>query len=402
MSGNSFSSSTPQTPSPLLSMFGLNEIPQPAPSKGGRHFADTPDTPQQPRAVSIGGGTGQPHTIKVLLELGFDVSAVVSMVDDGGSTGILRERANMVPPGDVRKCLSAMATNMDDPFTQAFEQRFGFADNHSLGNLILTALTMKTDSFPEAIDICAQLLKVRGRVLPSTIEHVTLCGKTRDGREFSGETNIGEGHCAIEKVWLEPRAPQAYQPAVDAILNADLVVLGPGSLFTSVISNLVVPGIAQALQSTSATVVFVCSMADMQGETWGLSAEEHVDALLRHGMAGLVDAVLIHRRRLHDIGIATRSFNALTDDQVAQDALLREQDTSLIDHSLLQESHDIHQGVYIRPVQLTDKAIERLEERIPLVLVRDFYDPEHPTWHSQRKLKDVLQGVIPLCRSLQK
>lgn len=363
-------------------------------SPGGRHFANVaPISAPRPKAVSIGGGTGQPNAIRALFSLGFDVSAVVSMVDDGGSTGILRNKANMVPPGDVRKCLSAMAQDPNGIMARAFEHRFSYADNHTLGNLMLTALTAEAQSFPEAIDICANILKIRGAVLPSTIENVKLSGVTKDGLELNSEARLGQGPCALERVWLEPNNPQPYQPAIDAILAADAIVLGPGSLFTSVIPNLLVPGIIDAIRASRATVVFVCSMADMQGETWGLSAEEHIQALLRHGMEGLVDVALIHKQQIRDIGIATRSFVALTGEQIAQDAALRA--------GLSPEEKDGFKG-FIRPVEINDEAVKRISAQVPLVLVRDFAEEDRPTWHSEKKLAAALKGVIPACHSPQK
>ena len=250
----------------------------------------------QTRAVSIGGGTGQPNAIRALRGAGCSVSAIVAMADDGGSTGLLREKMGLNPPGDIRKCLVAMADDPESPLARAFEHRLGFSDNHTLGNLLIAALTEETGSFVEAVSLCNRMLGCHGRVLASTLDDVVLCGTTRDGLEFRGEATLGTGPCALSRVWLSPRRPEAYGPAVEAItLDADIVVLGPGSLFTSVIPNLLVPGILDALKRTQAPKVYVCSMADMQGESWGLNAEEYVDALLSHGLEGHLDAVLIHR-----------------------------------------------------------------------------------------------------------
>ena len=150
--------------------------------------------PTELRAVVIGGGTGAPMSIRTLLALGVNTSAVVAMADDGGSTGILREEAHVTPPGDVRKCLAAFAANPEDPLTKAFKYRFDFARNHTLGNLMLSALENATGSFPEAIKICGQLLGARGHVYPSTLNNVTLCAETRDGRILRGGGEVV--HCA--------------------------------------------------------------------------------------------------------------------------------------------------------------------------------------------------------------
>lgn len=352
-----------------------------------------PGTAGPVRAVSIGGGTGQPNTIRALLALGCEVSAIVSMVDDGGSTGILRQEMGVVPPGDVRKCLVAMAAEPDGPLARAFGHRFGFADNHALGNLLIAALAEETGSFADAVAICNRLLGCRGNVFPSTLEDVVLCGTTRDGLEFRGQATLGTGPCALSQVWLSPREPRAYAPAVRAILDADVVVLGPGSLFTSVIPNILVPDVLQALRATEAVRVYVCSMADMQGETWGLTAEEYVDALLAHGMEGALDVVVLHRPSNSDQGVATRRFQAITQEQVRDDAARRAR--SLAPNV----DDDPDPDWYLKPVQLTDEAVRRIEARVPLVIVRDFSDPERPTWHNPARLESVLRGVIDSCPS---
>lgn len=359
----------------------------------GKHFLKCENAEKQKLAVSIGGGTGQPNAIRTLHALGFNVCAVVSMVDNGGSTGILRERAGMVPPGDVRKCLSAMAKHPDSPFAKSFEHRFSYADNHTLGNLMLTALTAETGSFAEAIAICGQHLDVYGRVYPSTLENVNLSGITIDGITFDGQVNLGEGPSALEKVWLDPQYPEPYGPALEAIENADVILLGPGSLFTSVIPNLLVPGIIEAIKKSKAQVIFACSMADMQGETWGLSADEHVEALLSHGMRGLVDVVLLHKAQVEGVGIATRSFRALTGEDIEAHSQLSE--------SIQKEEMDGFKG-FIRPVMVNDAIVEKISTEVPLVLVRDFSVPSRPTWHNQKKLADVLRGVIKPCHLPQK
>ena len=167
--------------------------------------------PDQVRAVSIGGGTGQPNAIRALRAAGCFVTAIVAMADDGGSTGIIRQEMGMVPPGDIRKCLVAMAADPAGPLARAFEHRFSFADNHSLGNLLLASLAAETGSFGEAIELCGEMLGCHGKVCPSTMENVVLCGRTRDGMEFSGEATLGSGPCALSEVWLSPRAPQATE-----------------------------------------------------------------------------------------------------------------------------------------------------------------------------------------------
>lgn len=339
------------------------------------------------KAVVIGGGTGAPMSIRTLLGLGLQTSAVVAMADDGGSTGILREEAHVTPPGDVRKCLAAFASDPDDPLTKAFKYRFDFARNHTLGNLMLSALENATGSFPEAIKICGQLLGARGHVYPSTLNNVTLCAHTLDGRVLRGQAVAGASSTALERVWLEsPDRCVPYAKALDAIREADLIVLGPGSLFTSIIPNLLVPGIADAIAQSKGKTVFVCSLADMQGETWGLSAREHVEALLRHGMQGSLDYVLIHSA--HPL-----PRHARADETFQQVAGVSGQTSAEQER---REGAGLSKR--IRPVKITREDITAIQEQGPMVLLRNMADPVRPTWHEPQALAQAFLGVLKLCR----
>lgn len=340
------------------------------------------DTAAPVKAVVIGGGTGAPVSIRTLLSLEAEVSAVVAMADDGGSTGILREEAGVLPPGDIRKCLAAMAADDSDPLTRAFKYRFSFARNHTLGNLMLSALEDATGSFPEAIAICGRLLGARGRVYPSTLEKVVLCAEACDGVFLGGQARACKSKTALHRAWLESDQPiRAYGPALDAIRQADLIVLGPGSLFTSIIPNLLVPGVIDAIRESHGATMFVCSLADMQGETWGLSAKEHYEALVRHGMDGLVDYMLVHSpeplrpaRRLDRMAAALR--------RVPETLPMRsEQEASAI-----------------RPVRISYEDACAIQQSGPVVLVRNLVDPLRPTWHDPNALRDAMRTVIRLSR----
>lgn len=339
------------------------------------------------RACVIGGGTGAPVSIRTLLSMGLDVSAVVAMADDGGSTGILREEANVTPPGDVRKCIAAMAADPQDPLTRAFKYRFPFANNHTLGNLMLSALEDACGSFPEAVGICERLLGARGHVYPSTLGRVALEAVTRDGRTIEGQAVACHSRTALQRVRLVSDAPiEAYPPALEAIRRADLVVLGPGSLFTSIIPNLLVPGVVDAIASSSAAVLFVCSLADMQGETWGLTAREHVEALLDHGMRGLVDYVLVHTPVvLRPDSPGAGVFGAATGEGSARSSTAGMDDEALSGR--------------IRPVRIDYADLVAIQKEGPVVIARDLVDRAHPTWHDPFALRDALTGVLRLCRS---
>lgn len=340
------------------------------------------DTAAPVKAVVIGGGTGAPVSIRTLLSLEAEVSAVVAMADDGGSTGILREEAGVLPPGDIRKCLAAMAADDSDPLTRAFKYRFSFARNHTLGNLMLSALEDATGSFPEAIAICGRLLGARGRVYPSTLEKVVLCAEACDGVFLGGQARACKSKTALYRAWLESDQPiRAYEPALDAIRQADLIVLGPGSLFTSIIPNLLVPGVIDAIRESRGATMFVCSLADMQGETWGLSAKEHYEALARHGMDGLVDYMLVHSpeplrpaRRLDRMAAALRRVPETLPARSEQEASA------------------------IRPVRISYEDACAIQQSGPVVLVRNLVDPLRPTWHDPNALRDAMRTVVRLSR----
>ncbi|MEG0302064.1 gluconeogenesis factor YvcK family protein [Gordonibacter sp.] len=342
------------------------------------------------RAVVIGGGTGAPVSIRTLLSMQVETAAVVAMADDGGSTGILREEADVTPPGDVRKCIAAMAADPTDPLTRAFKYRFPFARNHTLGNLMLSALEDAAGSFPEAIAICERLLDAQGRVYPSTLDRVTLVARTRDGREIEGQAVACHSRTALERVGLRAAHPiRAYEPALEAIRAADLIVLGPGSLFTSIIPNLLVPGVVDAIRASRGCTLFVCSLADMQGETWGLTVREHVEALMDHGMRGLVDYVLVHAPApLRPDGPATGAFDAVGG--------------SGLRSAELGEVDEARWGGSIRPVAVTYRDVQAIQAQGPVVIARDLVDTASPTWHDPAALRNAFSGVLKLCRSRQR
>lgn len=332
-----------------------------------------------PRAVVVGGGTGAPVSIRTLLGLGFDVSAVVAMADDGGSTGLLREKAGAVPPGDIRKCLVAMAANPDAPLVRAFKYRFDYAQGHALGNLVLTALSATGTPFPDAIALCEDMLDARGHVYPSTLDDITLLGRTRDGRDIRGQSALSHSDCAISRAFLGEGEVNPYEPALLALRSADLIVLGPGSLFTSIIPNLLVPGVVEAIEESKAPTVFVCSTADMQGETKGLNCAEHVEMLLDHGMRDRLDFALIH-----DGGMAPRLGSLPMSPSPAP---VKEATGGM------EAVHDSE----VHPLKVTSQLIERIESQGPNVIVRNFVDPARPTWHEPAYLAEALEEVCELC-----
>jgi uncharacterized cofD-like protein len=244
-----------------------------------------------PKIVVIGGGTGLSTLLRGLKNYSSNISAIVTVADDGGSSGRIRENLGMLPPGDFRDCIEALADD-ESMVARLFQYRFG-GDNelvgHSFGNLFIAAMTGVTGNFERAILESSRVLAVRGRILPSTLENVTLCAevldKVGDGHQIChvrGESKIPQQGRTIQRVYLQPDEVRAYPGALRAILDAELVVIGPGSLYTSIIPNLLIGEIAQAIQVTPAPKVYICNAATQIGETENFSVEDHIHVLRRY------------------------------------------------------------------------------------------------------------------------
>ena len=242
-----------------------------------------------PRVVAIGGGNGLSSLLRGIKFYTHNITAIVTVADDGGSSGELRQKLGVLPPGDIRNCLAALSDD-EELITQLFKYRFGESaglNGHSLGNLLITALSDITGSFETAVAESGKVLAVRGRVLPSTLHDVKLvadlhqAGADREVR-VKGESNIPTTPGKVQQVWLDPNNPAAYPPAIQAILGAELIIIGPGSLFTSILPNLLVPDIAAALKASRAYKFYVCNVATQPGETDGFSSYDHVRTIERH------------------------------------------------------------------------------------------------------------------------
>ena len=265
-----------------------------------------------PRIVAIGGGTGMPALLRGLTSHTSNITAIVTVADDGGSSGRLRKELGLLPPGDFRNNLAALARD-ETLMTQVLQYRFGgqIGENgqdssekglrgHAFGNLLLAALTGITGSFDEALVAAQRVLALRGQVFPSTLENVTLTADVAlpDGEvvEIVGESAIPEAGGRIERMCLEPDNARAYPPTLRAIFQADLIVLGPGSLYTSILPNLLIADLTQALLHTRAKVVYICNLATQPGETEGFSVTDHVEAIRRHVPGDFIDVVLANDR----------------------------------------------------------------------------------------------------------
>jgi uncharacterized cofD-like protein len=260
------------------------------------------------RIVALGGGTGLSAVLRGLKEHVAgrkrqlnrpiaDLAAVVTVTDDGGSSGRLRNEYRVLPPGDIRNCMVALSKD-EHLLGRLFQYRFpagrGLA-GHSFGNLFLTALTNVTGDFPKAVQVSAQVLAIRGRIFPSTAQNVTLQAELENGNVVAGETNISRSRKRIRRVRLVPRRVQPVPEVLEAIRKADLILVGPGSLYTSIIPNLLVEQVAEVIAHSHATRVYIANLMTQPGETQHYSVADHIRAIYDHTRAGLFDFVVINR-----------------------------------------------------------------------------------------------------------
>ncbi len=311
------------------------------------------------RVVAIGGGTGLPSVLRGLKAYTNNITAVVTMADDGGSSGRLRRELGVLPPGDLRNNIAALADD-EQLMTQLFQYRFTEGDlrGHSFGNLFIAAMAGVSGSLEVALTEVERVLNIQGRVLPSTLEDVHLIADVRVAGKnhpirIEGESKIGEVNGQIEAIRIQPAEVMAYPQSVKAILEADLVVIGPGSLFTSIIPNLLVSGIAQALKQTKAHKVYVCNVATQPGETDNFTVADHVMALERYIGRGIIQSIVANN--------ATPTLNKGSNTRYV---------------ALTPTHHEIFQRYGVHYTDLTD---------------------EHQPWrHDPRKLADALLKIMTL------
>lgn len=253
-----------------------------------------------PRVVAIGGGTGLSTLLRGLKEYTSNITAVVTMADDGGSSGRLRNELGIPPPGDIRNTLVALA-DTEPLMERLFQHRFNFGEGlkgHSFGNLFIAAMSEVTGDFEAAVKESSKVLAVRGKVLPSTLEQVVLKAEFADGTQVTGESRIPSKRQKIQRVMLSPTDAPALPEVLQAIAEADVIILGPGSLYTSILPNLLVPEIAAAVRDSTAIKVFICNVMTQPGETDGFKASDHVKAIIDHLGEGLIDFVVVNAAKL--------------------------------------------------------------------------------------------------------
>lgn len=249
-----------------------------------------------PKIVVVGGGTGLSTLLRGLKVYTQNITAIVTMADDGGSSGRLRTELGILPPGDIRSTLVALA-DAEPLMQRLFQHRFTLGEglkDHNFGNLFIAAMTEITGDFEAAVKESSKVLAVRGRVYPSTLEEITLKAEYEDGTVARGESRIGRERKKINRVTLEPYQPAPLEEAIKAIVEADCILLGPGSLYTSIIPNLLVDGVSEAIKDADAVKIYICNVMTQPGETDGMSAGDHVQALFDHVGDAIVDHVILN------------------------------------------------------------------------------------------------------------
>jgi len=288
------------------------------------------------KVVVLGGGTGLPVLLRGLKEYTSNITAIVTVMDSGGSSGRLREQLDILPPGDIRNCLVALA-DAEPLMSELFQYRFeegAELKGHTFGNLFITALSKVTGDFEKAISESSKVLAIRGRVLPSTFNNVNLKAEYEDGTTMVGEDKIPTVRKPIKRIFLQPAGNRAPVEAIEAIKAAELIVLGPGSLYTSIIPNLLIEEITSAILASSAIKVYICNVMTEAGETDGYSAFDHLDALIRHTDSKIVKYCIVNTARIPEELLARyREEDACP--VVVDSEKIREKDYVVIEEELI-------------------------------------------------------------------
>ena len=299
-----------------------------------------------PRVVVIGGGTGLSRLLRGMKAYTDNLTAIVSVGDNGGSSGRLREELGVPPPGDFRNCLVALSDS--EPLVQElFQYRFDRGNGlrgHSFGNLFIVAMTDITQNFEEALSHSSKVLAVRGDIIPATAASLTLSAVLEDGAVVHGESQIGESGGAIDRLMVEPVDARASLNAVEAIRRSDVIVLGPGSLYTSVLPNLLVDGIAEALRQSAALKIYVCNVATQKGETDGYCVEDHLEAIQSHTFDAIVDYVIANSRPI-DFGDRFLGDTVVGDGRPVRHASIVYRDVIDTDHPVGHDAASLARGV---------------------------------------------------------
>ena len=313
-----------------------------------------------PRVVALGGGTGLSALLAGLKFFTNNITAIVTVTDTGGSSGRLRDEMDVLPPGDIRNCLVALADAeplIRDLFQYRFEEGDGLT-GHSFGNLFITALSKVTGDFEKAIRASSKVLAIRGRVIPSSLEKVTLVGEFKDGTTAEGETTITGQNKPLRRIRLKPADCTATPEALEAIENADLIILGPGSLYTSILPNVLIREIREALLKSEACKVFVINIMTQPGETDGFSAYDHVRVFTEHTDPRLIDACFVNVKEIPQILI--HKYREKTADLVKLDLdLIREKGYEVVEGPIAKLDEQVRHD----PVELSRLILDYYLER---------------------------------------
>ncbi len=320
-----------------------------------------------PRVVVIGGGSGLAILLRGLKQLTFNITAIVTVSDDGGGSGVLREDLGMLPPGDIRNCIIALA-NTEPVMEQLLQYRFpeGKLKGQCFGNLLLAAMDGISPNFEEAVQRVHEILAVSGRVVPVSLMNIHLYGKLQNDIIVKGESKIGKAslhyNSPIERVFIQPAESPATQDALHAIQQADIIVLGPGSLYTSIIPNLLTDGIVEAIKKSRAKKTYIQNVMTQPGETSGMGIKEHVKALQDHSVMGLVDEIFINT------GVVDQSVELRYKHEGAQLIMPTQEDLDYLKYSgmrmVLDNFIEVKHG-YIRhnALKLSEALMDSLEVR---------------------------------------
>lgn len=258
------------------------------------------------KIVTIGGGTGNSVMLRGLKEYTNDITTIVTVADDGGGSGVLRQDLGMLPPGDIRACLISLA-NTEPAMENLLQYRFkeGSLKGQSFGNLFLAAMADIYGGFDIGLKEASNVLALTGKVLPMTLEDITLYARLEDGSVIEGESNITfltrKTGGKIEEIFIKPELPQPMKETVDEIMNADIILIGPGSLYTSIMPNILVDKIAKALRDTKATIYYSTNVMTQAGETDNYTVTDHVEAIVKHAGANIVDNILVNEERIPEL-----------------------------------------------------------------------------------------------------
>ena len=317
-----------------------------------------------PKIVVIGGGTGLSTMLRGLKMFSSNITAIVTVADDGGGSGVLREDLGILPPGDIRNCILALA-DTEPIMEELLQYRFkdGRLKGQNFGNLFLAAMDGISDNFMDAVKKVSSVLAVKGKVLPVTLDNMRLKARLFNGEIIEGESNIPEAvmnsNSNIERMFIDPKNAKALDEAVEAIAEADAVILGPGSLYTSVIPNLLVKGIKEALHGTSALKLYVCNIMTQRGETDGYDVKDHIQAILKHSGKGIIDYVVANT------GTISKELQDKYMEEEAKEVVIDEDDIKKLNVDIIKGDFIKIKNGYVRhdPEKLAAILMETIMEK---------------------------------------